>query len=67
MTEPRLTRIFGKDEDSELSYALEFKTSSIDTLEKWNEMEGRKLYSLILNKFKQNILGFATLMQLIDP
>lgn len=66
MKEPRLARIIGDEGNNGLSYALEFKTDSTEALEEWYKNEGKRLYFLILNKFQQNILGFATLMQLID-
>ncbi|HHV86062.1 MAG TPA: DUF4286 family protein [Petrimonas sp.] len=66
MKEPRLTRIFSKDEDDDSSYALEFKADTIEALEEWNKIIGRKLYFLTMKKFRQNIQGFATLLQPID-
>ncbi len=66
MKEARLTRIFGQDEDEGYSFALEFKADNLESLEKWNNSTGKKLYLLVLHKFKQSILGFATLLQPID-
>lgn len=66
LKEPRLARVFGRDEDNGLSYALEFKTDSVEDLERWNQAVGQKLYAQLTAKFKQNILGFATLLQLIE-
>ncbi|MGI6047254.1 MAG: DUF4286 family protein [Petrimonas sp.] len=64
--EPRLTRVFSKDDDEDYSFALEFKADTIEQLEEWNKMYGRKLYFLVMRKFKQHILGFTTLLQPIE-
>ncbi len=64
--EPRLTRVFSKDDDEGYSYALEFKAETIEALEEWNKMYGRRLYFLIMSKFRQHIQGFATILQPID-
>lgn len=64
--EPRLARVFSRNNDSDLSFALEFKADSVEDLEAWNKTEGDKLHSLITTKFRQNIVGFATILQSID-
>ncbi|MDO5522621.1 MAG: DUF4286 family protein [Bacteroidia bacterium] len=64
--EPRLTRVFSRDEDEDYSYALEFKADTIEALEKWNREYGRKLFFLITTTFRQHIQGFATLLHPID-
>ena len=66
LKEPRLSRIFGREDDDGYSFALEFKADNIQDLEEWNKKEGKKLYFKVLTKFRQNILGFATLMQPIN-
>ena len=66
MREPRLTRIFSREDNDDHSYALEFKIDTIVALEEWNKIDGEKLYLLIISRFKQNIQGFATLLQHID-
>lgn len=64
--EPRLSRVFSKEDHGSYSYALEFKTDTIEELEAWNETDGKKFHSMISTKFGQNVPGFATLMQTID-
>ena len=66
MKEPRLTRVFSKNDNEDASYALEFKSDTIEALEEWNKTVGRKLYFLTTTRFGQNIQGFATLLQPID-
>lgn len=66
MTEPRLSRVFGKEEDEGCSYALEFKTDSVESLEQWNKEVGIDLFLEVMSRFEQNVLGFATVMQNID-
>ncbi len=66
LIEPRLARIFSKEDNDDLSYALEFKTHTIEALEKWNSTVGKELNFLIVTTFGQNIQGFATLLQPVD-
>lgn len=66
MKEPRLARVFTKDDNEDASYALEFKSDTIEALEEWNQTVGRELYFLTTTRFGQNIQGFATLLQPID-
>lgn len=64
--EPRLSRIYSNNEEEGMSYALEFLAASIDNLEKWNLETGKKLYFLLMKRFRQNILGFATVLKPVD-
>ena len=60
---PRLARIYSEDEEEEsYSYALELHAQSLDDLEKWNYNRGNILQKLILERFQQQILGFATVL-----
>lgn len=63
---PRLARIFGKNEDEGFSYALEFTTKDIETLEQWNKNESKLIYETLLNKFSDKIAGFSTVMQVME-
>lgn len=66
LTEPRLARIFGENKDEGLSYALEFTTKDIDTLEKWNKEESAVVYAPLLDTFKDKIVGFSTVMEVME-
>lgn len=60
---PRLSRVYSNNEEEDYSYALEFQAASIEELEKWNLITGKKLYFLLMKRFRQNVLGFATVLK----
>lgn len=62
----RLARVFGKEEDEGLSFAMEFSAPDLATLEKWNTEESNAVYEPLLKKFKEKLIGFSTIMQTID-
>lgn len=66
LTSPRLSRVFGKEEDEGLSFAMEFAVSDLAALERWNSEESGTVYAPLLEKFKEKMAGFSTVMQTID-
>lgn len=62
----RLAQVFGSNEEEGLSFALEFTISNVIALEKWNSEESNAVYAPLLNKFKEKITGFSTLLQVIE-
>ena len=66
LTSPRLARIFGKEDDEGLSFAMEFEVADIIAMEKWNAEESNIVYAPLMERFKEKIIGFSTLMQTID-
>lgn len=66
LTSPRLSRVFGKEEDEGLSFAMEFQVADVATLEQWNKQESGDIYAPLLMKFKEKMVGFSTVMQTIE-
>lgn len=66
LNSPRLARIFGKEEDEGISYAMEFTAKDLFTFEKWNKEESGNIYTLLMDNFKEKIIGFSTVMQTIE-
>ncbi len=66
LTSARLARVFGSNEDEDLSYAMEFKVSDIERLERWRREESKEVYDPLIKKFKDKLIGFSTVMQTID-
>ncbi len=64
LTSPRLSRVFGEEE--EYSYAMEFTAADLATLEKWNNEESNRVVAPLLEKFKEKVAGFSTVMQTIS-
>jgi len=63
---PRLARVFGKDEDEGVSFAMEFQVDDIAVMEKWNAEESNRVFELLMDRFKEKMVGFSTLMQTIN-
>jgi len=64
-TSPRFSRIFGELEEAGFSYALEFTTESIEKLEQWNKTESATVTTPLIEKFKDKVVGFSTIMQVV--
>ena len=63
---PRLARVFGKEGEEGHSYAMEFTVADLVTLERWNTDESQRVYAPLLEKFREKLVGFSTIMQTID-
>ena len=66
LTSPRLARVHGKDEDQGHSFAMEFQVANLYTLERWNSEESQSVYTPLLEKFKEKLAGFSTVMETIS-
>ncbi|WP_294079193.1 DUF4286 family protein [Proteiniphilum sp. UBA5384] len=66
LTSPRLSRVFGKEEEPGHSFAIEFQAANIDVLERWNREESGGIYAPLLKKFKEKMAGFSIVMQTIE-
>lgn len=66
LTSPRLARVFGRDEDEGLSFAMEFQVTDIVVMEKWKSEESGSVFTPLMERFKDKMIGFSTLMQTID-
>lgn len=66
LTSPRLARVFGTDEDEGISFAIEFTAKDLFTLEKWNNEESYSVHAPLIEKFREKIAGFSTILQTIE-
>ncbi|CEA15682.1 MAG TPA: DUF4286 family protein [Fermentimonas caenicola] len=66
LTSARFARIYGSNKDEGLSFAMEFQVETIELLEKWNKEESNYVYNLLMDKFKEKLVGFSTVLQTID-
>lgn len=63
LTSPRLARVFGTEGEEGHSYAMEFTAADLPALEKWNNEERHLVIAPLLEKFKERLAGFSTVMQ----
>ena len=67
LKEPQLSLIMARQQgDNGNSYSLQFKSESVDVLERWYGTAGAELIKAMENKFGQNVAGFSTIMTLVD-
>lgn len=60
---PFLARIESQHEESGVSYALQFKTKDIDTLDQWASTAGEELKGDMYKRFGTKVAGFVTLLE----
>ncbi|MFA7388951.1 MAG: DUF4286 family protein [Proteiniphilum sp.] len=65
LTSPRLARVFGQEGEEGHSYAMEFVAADLAALEKWNSEESNHVVTPLLERFKEKVAGFSTVMQTI--
>ncbi|MDU1903287.1 MAG: DUF4286 family protein [Dysgonomonas sp.] len=63
LEQPSLARIERQHEESGISYAMQFKTHDIDSLNKWADEIGEYLQQQLVEKFGNKVTGFATLLE----
>lgn len=66
LREPQLTRIFADNEDEGTSLSLQFKSPDTESLERWHEECGEALLAEMQKRFGDQVLGFSTLLEVID-
>lgn len=66
LEQPTLARIEAQHEEHGVSYAMQFKTSDIDTLNNWAGTIGEKLSEELNTKFGNKVAGFVTLLEEIS-
>ena len=66
LTSPRLARVFGEEGEEGQSYAMEFSAVDLAALERWNSEESQQVVTPLLEKFKEKVVGFSTVMQTIS-
>ena len=66
LTSPRFSRVFGREDEPGHSFAMEFLVSDPEVLERWNREESGGVYTPLLERFKEKVAGFSTVMQTIE-
>ena len=66
MTHGRMSRILShRDQESEC-FSVQFEVESIAMLHKWYSSEGKALNDDLLKIFKNKVVGFPTMMEVIE-
>lgn len=63
LQQPSLARIDAQHEDHGVSYAMQFKTIDIDTLDNWAATIGQELQKDMNSRFGTKVAGFVTLLE----
>ena len=63
---PRFQRLLVENEPGHQSYALQFEVKDLDTLDLWFQNHGSKMQKNLSDRFQEKVLGFTTLMEIID-
>lgn len=63
LCQPALAKIERQHEESGVSYALQFKTLDIDTLNRWAGETGENLSVELNKRFGTKVGGFVTLLE----
>lgn len=62
----RLSRILSHKEDDSECFVVQFETKSTATLHAWFVKQGKKLNEEMLRMFENRVIGFSTMMEVID-
>lgn len=63
LREPRLRRILNSENEEGESFSLQFHTDSVATLNDWLAQEGRQLQQELIERYKEKVVGFSTLLE----
>ena len=62
---PRLTRILSHQEDDSECFSLQWEVEDSTVLHRWHTEQGMKLNEELMKIFKDKVVGFPTLMEVI--
>lgn len=66
LSEPQLCRIMIEDEHEGESYSLQFHVKDKMSLSRWYAELGNDLAYALTEKFKDQVVGFTTLLEVIE-
>lgn len=65
LTAPRICRILSHREDG-TSYSLQWEVENSAILHRWHQTQGVKINEELVKVFKDKVIGFPTLMEVIE-
>jgi Domain of unknown function (DUF4286) len=66
LIQPRFHRLLIENESGNQSYSLQFQVQDLETLEDWFQNHGSKMQKNLSDRFQEKILGFTTVMEVIE-
>lgn len=66
LSNPQLCRIMTETEEEGQNYSLQFHVKDIETLSHWYDKVGSDLACALTTHFKDQVVGFNTLLEIID-
>ncbi len=63
---PQLALIMASEDDKTKSYSLQFRANSIEDLQNWYQGTGKAKIVELENRFTKKVVGFSTLMTVLD-
>lgn len=63
---PRLTRILSHKEEESECFSLQWEVEDSQALHRWHTQLGAKLNTEMLSAFKNRVIAFPTLMEVIE-
>lgn len=63
---PRLVRILSHKEDDSECFSLQWEVEDSTALHRWHIAQGARLNEELLKVFKDKVVGFPTLMEVIE-
>ncbi len=63
---PQLCKIMMQSADGSSSYSLQFYVESAYLLDIWQQKNGARLNNLVVERFADKVLGFATLLEIVN-
>ncbi len=64
-SQPQLARVLSAEQSDGVSYALQFQTASVDTIDEWLTDNGNSLQQQCTVRFGTNVLFFATTLEVL--
>lgn len=62
---PRISRILSHREEGSVCFSVQFEVENSALLHRWHQEQGVKLNEELLKLFKDKVVGFPTLMEVI--
>ncbi|MGL4293878.1 MAG: DUF4286 family protein [Bacteroidales bacterium] len=66
LNNPRLTRVMTQEPQEGSSLALQFEIADLEKLDEWYDETGDRLNEDLVARFGSQVVGFSTLMEVID-